>query len=129
MARAPLQLLGDERLAQMAVAGDRRAFDVVFERHRRGLERCARSIVGHEHDAQDALQSTALKAFVGLPTRGAGAPLRPWLYRIATNESITVLRRRRARPSEELGELLPDITGGPEELLIVREDLRLLLED
>src|SRR6266571_3521715 len=105
MTRAPLQLMGDERLAHMAAAGDRRAFDVLFERHRRGLECSARSIVGNEHDAQDALQSAALKAFVGLAGRSPDAPLRPWLYRIASNEAISVLRRRRARPSEELGEL------------------------
>jgi len=126
---APLQLFGDERLAQMAAAGDRRAFDVLFERHRRGLERAARSIVGNDHDAQDVLQSAALKAFVGLGARNPGAPPRPWLYRIASNEAITVLRRRRARPSEELGELVADATGGPEELLILREDLRDLLDD
>ncbi len=129
MTIAPLQLLGDERLAQLAAGGDRRAFDVLFERHRRGLERSARSIVGNEHDAQDVLQSTALKAFVGLAARSSGAPLRPWLYRIASNEAITVLRRRRARPADELGELMADAGGGPEELLIVREDLRHLLED
>ena len=76
MTLAPLQLMGDERLAQMAVRGDRRAFDVLFERHRRGLQHCARSIVGNEHDAQDALQTAALKAFVGLAGRISGAPLR-----------------------------------------------------
>ena len=129
MALAPLQLLGDERLAQMAATGDRRAFDVLFERHRRGLERSARSIVGNEHDAQDVLQSTALKAFVNVGGRNADAPLRSWLYRIATNEAITVLRRRRARPAEELGDLVADVTGGPEELLLLREDLRHLLDD
>src|SRR5215468_3606857 len=106
MALAPLQLLGDERLAQLAATGDRRAFDVLFERHRRGLERSARSIVGNEHDAQDVLQSTALKAFVNLGGRSSDAPPRSWLYRIATNEAITVLRRRRARPADELGDLV-----------------------
>jgi RNA polymerase sigma factor (sigma-70 family) len=129
MALAPLQLLGDERLAQMAAAGDRRAFDVLFQRHRRGLERCARSIVGNEHDAQDVLQTAALKAFVGLRGRSPQAPLRSWLYRIATNEAITALRRRRARPAEELGDLVADVTRGPEELLLLREDLRHLLDD
>src|SRR4051794_26385820 len=129
MTLAPLQLLGDERLAQMAAAGDRRAFEVLFERHRRGLQRSARSIVGNEHDAQDVLQSAALKAFVGLAGRSSGAPLRPWLYRIASNEAITVLRRRRARPADELGDFVPDAGGGPEDLLILREDLRHLLED
>jgi RNA polymerase sigma factor (sigma-70 family) len=129
MALAPLQLLGDERLAQMAATGDRRAFDVLFERHRRGLERSARSIVGSEHDAQDVLQTTALKAFVGLGGRSSDAPLRSWLYRIATNEAITVLRRRGARPAEELGDLVADGAGGPEEVLLLREDLRHLLDD
>ena len=129
MALAPLQLLRDERLAQLAATGDRRAFDVLFERHRRGLERSARSIVGNEHDAQDVLQSTALKAFVNLGGRSSDAPPRSWLYRIATNEAITVLRRRRARPADELGDLVADATGGPEEVLLLREDLRHLLED
>src|SRR4051794_32353769 len=126
---APLHLLGDERLARMASEGDRRAFDVLFARHRRAIERCAAPIVRNDHDAQDVLQTTALKALTGLPSRSAGAPLRAWLLRIASNEAISVLRRRRARPSEELAERVPDASGTPEERALARDDLRHLLHD
>ena len=49
----------------------------------------------HDADAQDALQATFAKAFTALAEDRRDAPLRPWLYRIAHNEAITVMRRRR----------------------------------
>src|SRR4051812_44584654 len=91
----PLRLLGDERLARLAAGGSERAFAVLYERHHQSLYRYARTIVRHDEDARDVLQTTMAGALTALRRRGVpDAPMRPWLFRIAHNEAVSVLRRR-----------------------------------
>src|SRR3954449_176102 len=92
----PLRLLGDdERLARLAAGGGERAFAVLYERHHQSLYRYARTIVRHDEDARDVLQTTMARALTALRRRGVpDAPMRPWLFRIAHNEAVSVLRRR-----------------------------------
>src|SRR4051794_39814319 len=91
----PLRLLGDERLARLAAGGSERAFAVLYERHHQSLYRYARTIVRHDEDARDVLKPTRAGAR-GALARGGGrdARMRPWLFRIAHNEAVSVLRRR-----------------------------------
>src|SRR5512142_2508170 len=96
---APFGLLGDERLVRLAAAGHERAFAIVYERHHQALYRYCRSILRNDADAQDALQSTFTAAFAALGRGSPDAPIRPWLFRIAHNEAVSALRRR--RPSVE----------------------------
>ncbi|WP_022927114.1 sigma-70 family RNA polymerase sigma factor [Patulibacter americanus] len=86
---------GDSRLVRQAARGDEAAFAAIFSRHHEALFRYCRSIVGNEHDATDALQSTMVKALEKLPGETRRIALRPWLFRIAHNESIDLLRARR----------------------------------
>jgi RNA polymerase sigma factor (sigma-70 family) len=72
------------------------AFAALYERHHRDLYRYCRSILRDDHDAQDALQSTMTRAFAALRDERRDFELRPWLFRIAHNEAVTALRRRRA---------------------------------
>ena len=55
----------------------------------------ALAIVGNPEDAQDALQNTMVKVLRSLPGEKRRVQLKPWLYRIAHNESVELLRRRR----------------------------------
>ena len=87
----------DERLARLAARTDwcsEAAFAAIFERHHQALHRYCHSIVGNGHDASDALQSTMLKAYRALSGETREITLKPWLYRIAHNESISLLRGR-----------------------------------
>lgn len=93
-ARLPMGLLGEERLARMAAKGERRAFEAIFERYHQELYRYCRAIVGEPQDAHDALQSTMAIAMRSLPQEEHRVALRAWLYRVAHNESISILRRR-----------------------------------
>ncbi len=90
----------DERITRRAAAGDERAFAAIFERYQERLYRYCLSLVGDPHDAQEALQNTMLKVLRALPGEERQIELRPWLYRIAHNESIELLRRR--RPTESI---------------------------
>src|ERR1700733_13609857 len=85
---------GDERLARLVADGDERAFAALYERYHQPLYRYCRSIVRNDADAQDALQAALANAFAALRAGRRDAPLRPWLFRIAHNEAISLLRRR-----------------------------------
>ena len=92
---AALRLLSDDRLARRAAEGDRGAFAIVFERHHQGLYRYCRAILRHDEDARDALQTAFTRAITALDGDERTVAIKPWLYRIAHNEAITMLRRRR----------------------------------
>src|SRR5438445_6219906 len=91
----PRRLSSDERLAKLASAGNARAFAQLYERHHQALYRYCLSIVRNPDDAQDALQSALTRAFAALRGSERDLPIRPWLFRIAHNEAVTILRRRR----------------------------------
>lgn len=122
-----LRLLTDERLASMVAHGSEPAFAAIYERHHQALYRYCRSILGDSHDAGDALQSTMLNAFRALNASEKDVALRPWLFRIAHNESISLARRRRpAAALEEAEELAgPSLEGA----VFANERLRQLFSD
>jgi RNA polymerase sigma factor (sigma-70 family) len=95
-AGVPIRLsrLGDELLARYVARGSDRAFAVLYERYHQPLYRYCRSILRDDSDAQDALQSTFTGALAALRREQRSAPLRPWLFRIAHNEAISLIRRR-----------------------------------
>jgi RNA polymerase sigma factor (sigma-70 family) len=121
-----MRVPSDERLAQRAAQGDRAAFEAIYRRYHQPLYRFCLAMVGNPADAQDALQNTMVKALRALPGERRLIRLRPWLYRIARNESVELLRRRR-----EPGELdaALEATGGVAETAEARAKLRDLLGD
>ena len=123
----PFTLLADERLARLAAAGHERAFTVVYQRYHQPLYRYCRSILRNDADAQDALQSTFAAAFAALGRGQRDAPIRPWLYRIAHNEAVSTLRRR--RPTAELSAASGAWTRSAEDRVAERAELRMLLRD
>jgi RNA polymerase sigma factor (sigma-70 family) len=114
--------------ARKAKRADAAAFAAVYEEHHQAIYRYCRSILRHEADAWDALQSTMAKAFAALQREECASELRPWLFRIAHNESVSLLRQR-ARFAEL--EDVPDIRWGecPSERLDDRERLGRLWVD
>lgn len=89
-----LSRLGDELLAHHVARGSDRAFAVLYERYHQQLYRYCRSILRDDSDAQDALQSAFTAGLAALRRNQRNAPLRPWLYRIAHNEAVSLIRRR-----------------------------------
>ncbi|MBO9532449.1 MAG: sigma-70 family RNA polymerase sigma factor [Solirubrobacteraceae bacterium] len=72
-----------------------RAFTQQYDRHHQAIYGYCRSILRHDADAQDALQTTMLKALAAMRDGTVSGDLRPWLFRVAHNEAISMLRRRR----------------------------------
>jgi len=88
-------------LVTRARAGDGDAFRELTEPHRRELQVHCYRMLGSFQDAEDALQDTLLSAWQGLGGFEERASLRTWLYRIATNRCLNVLRSARRRPAKE----------------------------
>ena len=107
--------LADERLAQLVAAGRDRAFAALYERYHQPLYRYCRSMLRNDHDAQDALQSTFASALAALQAGKRNAPFRPWLFRIAHNEAITVIRQRRDAGQEISDSVLGSTASASEE--------------
>jgi RNA polymerase sigma-70 factor, ECF subfamily len=76
-------------------SGDRREFARLVDAYSGPLYRLALKMLGNGPDAEDALQNTFLKAFQHLDTFEGRSSLSTWLYRIASNEALMLLRKRR----------------------------------
>lgn len=98
-----LRLQSDERLAVLAHEGHEAAFDAIVHRYRASLVRYCGGIVGPGR-ADDAVQQALINAHAALSRTPDVRHLRSWLYRIAHNASLNVLRAvRDDAPLEALG--------------------------
>jgi RNA polymerase sigma-70 factor (ECF subfamily) len=87
----------DETAVARARAGDTDAFRVLVERHSRPLFSLAFRMTGNEQDAEDVVQETMLRVHRKLENFDERASFRTWLYRIAVNCSLDVVRARKRR--------------------------------
>ena len=98
----------DELLVRRAREGDGPALEELFLRHRNDAYWVAYRLLGHEQDALDAVQESMLKAFSALGEFDGRSGFRTWLLRIVTNTSLDLRRRRKRRPSQQIGDGDPD---------------------
>ncbi len=102
----------DAALAARAAGGDHAAFAVIMRANNQALYRVARSILRDDADAEDALQSSYLKAYLALRQYEGRAALSSWLTRIVVNECLERRRRRRHETPIEIGTApLPESSG------------------
>jgi RNA polymerase sigma factor (sigma-70 family) len=120
------ELCTDEALARRACAGDDAAYAVIYTRYYARIEAYCRAIVRNDEDARDAAQTAMTKALVAMRSDRGAAHLRAWLFRIAHNEALSVLRRRRHH--HELSEALESRDADPVIEVLLREELRGMLD-
>ena len=89
-------------LVELAKAGDEAAFRELVEPYRTELHAHCYRILGSVQDAEDAVQETLLAAWRGLASFEQRASLRTWLYSVATNRALDMLRAARRRPHLKL---------------------------
>jgi len=106
------------QLIALAKAGDQDAFRELVEPYRAELHVHCYRILGSVQDAEDALQETLLAAWRGLAGFEERASVRTWLYSVATNRALNMLRAARRRPQVEMPPdvSLPDPTRNAEPL-------------
>jgi RNA polymerase sigma-70 factor (ECF subfamily) len=87
----------DSAAAEEARKGDQRAFGALVERHSRSVFRLAFRMTGNEQDAEDLVQETFLKAYKQLHRFDGRSAFGTWVYRIAANCSLDLIRARKNR--------------------------------
>lgn len=88
----------DKELLEMFAAPESRsrAFEYLVDKYSKRIYWAVRKIVVSHHDADDLVQDIFLKLWNALPTFRGDAGLYTWIYRIAVNESLSLLRRRKS---------------------------------
>jgi RNA polymerase sigma-70 factor, ECF subfamily len=111
---------------ERARAGDSDAFRLLVEQHSRSIFRLAFRMTGNEQDAEDVVQETFLRAYKQLNRYEARSSFSTWLFRIATNYSLDLIRMRkrhedkRERGTDEERDILQNIamdTPGPDRVV------------
>jgi RNA polymerase sigma factor (sigma-70 family) len=123
----PSRMLSDGAIARRAAAGNERAFAAIFERYHKDLYRYCAAILGNAEDAHDAVQNTMLKVLRALPGEERDLKLKPWLYRIAHNEAIDMIRARKSTDPIDAEALAG--AAGPADEVEARSRLKQLIED
>src|SRR4051794_14341026 len=123
---ATLRVASDERLVTLVRRGSDEAFEAMFERHHRAVLALCRHMLGNHQEAEDAVQHAFLAAYRGIREGDQEIRLRPWLFAIARNRCLDVLRARRERPLEEAPEPSTEHLSAEVQR---REDLRAMLAD
>ena len=111
------------------IAGDRAEFARMVDLYSNPIYRLGLRMLGNPQDAEDILQNTFLNALMHLPTFEGRSSLSTWLYRIAANEALMLLRRKKpevnlddAEADENAEDLKPtqfaDWSALPEEELL-----------
>jgi RNA polymerase sigma-70 factor (ECF subfamily) len=101
------------------IAGDGDAYRVLVDRHSRSIFRLAYRMTGNAQDSEDVVQETFLRAYRHLHRWEACSSFGTWLYRIAANYSLDLLRQRkqhREADIEESQHVLPSQSPGPDRL-------------
>src|SRR5690554_8237023 len=83
----------EAELIALAAQGGESAFEAIMRQHNRRLFRTARSILGNDADAEEALQEAYLSAWKALAGFRSDARLSTWLVRVVVNEALGRLRR------------------------------------
>jgi len=85
----------DAELVERARAGDLAAFEALTNRYERRIYTLAMRILGNQHDAEDVTQQTFLNALEHLEDFRGDSSFATWLFRIATNAALKIIRKRR----------------------------------
>ena len=86
--------LSDEQLVHLALEGDRQAFERLVLRHQTGLVNHLFRQTGQRELAFDLAQEVFLKVYTALPKFNPKYRFTTWVYRIATNRAIDLMRRK-----------------------------------
>jgi RNA polymerase sigma-70 factor, ECF subfamily len=92
----------DAALVARCLEGDQEAFGLLLDHHQRAIYNLAYRMLANAEDAEDVTQTVFLKAFEKLDRYNAEHRFFSWIYRIAINESIDTLSRRKRTEGSDI---------------------------
>ena len=123
--RRLLAAFSDERLVAAVRAGNERAFEVLYDRHVGGVLGFCRHMLGSADEAEDAVQQAFLSAHRDMLRDDKEIRFKAWIYTIARNRCLSILRARREQASDEIDIAVDRLSDD----VAQRADLQALLRD
>ncbi len=131
---AGIETLSDEQVVQRVLAGDTACFEIIMRRYNQRLYRVSLSILHDDHEAEDVMQETYVRAYQHLRQFAGRAKFSTWLTRIGVHEALARVHRRgrflelepSADPKGDPMDAFPATALGPEQLASTAELGRLL---
>jgi RNA polymerase sigma-70 factor (ECF subfamily) len=137
-AQVQAEILSDEALVARARERDEAAVRAITTRYNRRLFRVARSILRDDAEAEDVVQETYVRAFTGLDHFRGDAAFGTWITRIAMNEALGRLRKRRPtvdwesyvenRPQAQIIDFPVSAASNDPEKTMAQGEIRVVLE-
>ncbi|HFE64987.1 RNA polymerase subunit sigma-24 [candidate division KSB1 bacterium 4484_188] len=128
----------DKRLIKSALQGDQKAYEALLNKYRNLVFTIMIKMVRNPQEAEDLTQEAFMKAFHSLTSFNEEFAFSTWLMKIATNNCIDFLRKRKLRTysihepiqykDEKIEVEIPDAEPGPEKNVLQRERKQMLEE-
>jgi RNA polymerase sigma-70 factor (ECF subfamily) len=119
----------ESELVSRAQEGDRNAYSELVRAHSQGVLNVIYRMCGNMQVAEDAAQETFIQAWLRMPSYRPQSSLKNWLYRIAVNTAIDMLRKEKRILPGEIDDLnLRDTEPGPETMAAKSEQTVLVQE-
>ena len=112
----------DADLIQQVLSGEHEKYSILVERYQEPLIHFLRSIMGTDEEVFDCAQEAFLAAYRNLWRYSQAYSFRSWLYTIARNKAIDLIRKRKRESSVPIKENLVDSNPGPEETFLAKEE-------
>ncbi len=109
--------MNDSEIIGQVLSGNRDAYAELVRRYQARTIRLCASLLKNEKDAEDAAQEAFIRAYQSLDSFRQTSSFYTWLYRIATNHCLSLLRNKSAKSTESLDALLENEGDGVERLL------------
>lgn len=90
-----IKKLSDEKVVEIVIKKDKQAYEELVGRYEKKLLRYAKRLIGNEHDADDIVQDSFIKAYVNLKGFDTKRRFSSWIYRIVHNEAINKIKSKK----------------------------------
>lgn len=104
--------LSDTRIVDRVLRGNSDAYELLIERYESKLRRYVTYLIGDEMTSHDVVQETFIKAYQNLRSYKPKYKFSSWIYRIAHNEAMNAVKKRRFMTSDDI-ETLSEVAYTP----------------